>query len=156
MESICQEAHRLTNGDRNADYGHPLDDFSHAAGIINAVLGLEIMPEDIPTIMICIKLARQENRHKRDNLVDIAGYANTAQMLRDELERRSNDAMDEMARISQEMGLYGMEADSPADHRQSAGLSGVAQGDDQTAEVARRRVSGTFHPGEVSGRADGV
>ena len=27
------------------------------------------------------KVARQANRHKRDNLVDIAGYARTAAML---------------------------------------------------------------------------
>jgi hypothetical protein len=33
---------------------------------------------DIPLCMVAIKLARQSHHHKRDNLVDIAGYARTA------------------------------------------------------------------------------
>lgn len=90
-ESICQEAHRITNTDRNEDYGHPLDDFSHAAEIISAILQREISPEEIPLIQIGIKLARESNKHKRDNLVDIAGYANTMQMLLDEQEKRLAD-----------------------------------------------------------------
>jgi hypothetical protein len=31
--------------------------------------------------MIAVKLARQAHRHRRDNLVDIAGYARTAAMV---------------------------------------------------------------------------
>ena len=31
--------------------------------------------------MIAVKLARQTHQHKRDNLVDIAGYARTAAMV---------------------------------------------------------------------------
>jgi len=36
---------------------------------------------DVPLCMIAVKLARQAHRHKRDNLVDIAGYARTAAMI---------------------------------------------------------------------------
>ena len=43
--------------------------------------GERIMPMDVPLCMIAVKLARQAHRHKRDNLVDIAGYARTASMI---------------------------------------------------------------------------
>ena len=86
-ENILAEAQRLTDGCRHADYGHPREDFARAAamwtGILRPKLREEatITPADIPLCMIAIKLSRQANRHKRDNLVDIAGYARTASMV---------------------------------------------------------------------------
>jgi len=41
----------------------------------------QVTATDIPLCMIAIKLARQSHRHKRDNLIDIAGYARTAAMV---------------------------------------------------------------------------
>ena len=41
----------------------------------------EVGAMDVPLCMIAVKLARQAHRHKRDNLVDIAGYARTAAMV---------------------------------------------------------------------------
>lgn len=85
-ESILDEAKRITAGARNSDYGHPADDFGRTArlwtGILKAKLreGAEIAATDVPLCMIAVKLARQAHRHKRDNLVDIAGYARTAAM----------------------------------------------------------------------------
>lgn len=43
--------------------------------------GQAITAMDIPLCMVAIKLARQSHHHKRDNLVDIAGYARTAAMV---------------------------------------------------------------------------
>jgi len=86
-ESILDEAKRITGGERRTDYGHPADDFAHTAMMWNGILagklreGTEITAMDIPLCMIAIKLARQSHRHKRDNLVDIAGYARTAAMV---------------------------------------------------------------------------
>ena len=87
MASILDTAKRLTSGQRQADYGHPSDDFQRAAQMWTAILGEKLHPqekitaEDIPLCMIAVKLARQAHRHKRDNLVDIAGYARTAAMV---------------------------------------------------------------------------
>jgi hypothetical protein len=36
-------------------------------------------PEQVPLMMIAVKLSRQINRPKRDNLVDIAGWARVAE-----------------------------------------------------------------------------
>jgi hypothetical protein len=85
-ETILQEAQRLVYGDRNKDYGHPLDDFSRTAEMATGLLrnklkdGAQITAEDFGMLMILAKLSRQVNRPKRDNLVDAAGYAATIQM----------------------------------------------------------------------------
>jgi len=86
-EPVLDEAKRITASDRQEDYGHPSEDFTRTArmwtGILAAKLreGAEVSAMDVPLCMIAVKLARQAHRHKRDNLVDIAGYARTAAMV---------------------------------------------------------------------------
>jgi len=86
-EAILDEAKRITTADRQQDYGHPLADFTRTAMLWTGILagrlrdGQHVTPMDIPLCMIAVKLARQAHRHKRDNLVDIAGYARTAAMV---------------------------------------------------------------------------
>ena len=86
-ESVLDEAKRITGGVRHDDYGHPCDDFDRTARMWTGILadklrnGAEITAMDVPLCMIAVKLARQAHRHKRDNLVDIAGYARTVAMV---------------------------------------------------------------------------
>jgi len=86
-ESILAEAQRITSTDRQKDYGHPADDFARTAlmwtGILAGKLrdGAVVTAMDVPLCVIAVKLARQSHHHKRDNLVDIAGYARTAGMV---------------------------------------------------------------------------
>jgi len=86
-ESLLDEAKRLTAQDRQHDYGHPSRDFARTALLWTAILagrlreGQHVTAMDVPLCMIAVKLARQAHRHKRDNLVDIAGYARTAAMV---------------------------------------------------------------------------
>jgi hypothetical protein len=86
-ESVLDEAKRITATDRQASYGHPVDDFTKTAHMWTGIFagrlreGAVVTPMDIPLCMIAVKLARQVHRHKRDNLVDIAGYARTASMV---------------------------------------------------------------------------
>lgn len=82
-DSILLESHGLVHGDRNEDYGHPIEDFDRTAKLMSAVLGFEVRIEQVPLLMMCVKLSRQCHAPKRDNLVDIAGYAETAGMLDD-------------------------------------------------------------------------
>lgn len=89
-ETILAEADRLVSGDRGSDYGHPLDDFSKTALIWHAILGIPVTPEQVGLCMVGVKLSRECNRHKRDNLVDTAGYAKTVQMIHEERDRRSH------------------------------------------------------------------
>lgn len=94
-ESILQEAHRLTHGPRQADYGHPLDDYQRTAAIATALLSHKlkddehISAEEMALLMVGVKLSRQVNHPKRDNMVDAAGYAWVAQECLDERARRT-------------------------------------------------------------------
>lgn len=86
-ESIALEAHRAVYGDRQTDYGHPREDFTRAAIIWTGLLqhkladGQYVEADDIGRCMIGTKLARDVHAPKRDNRVDIAGYALTLDRL---------------------------------------------------------------------------
>jgi hypothetical protein len=87
-DSVLIEANKLVHGPRQANYGHPLDDFTKTAKMWSAILGIEVKPEQIALCMICVKISRETNEHKRDNLVDIGGYAETLFLLHAERQRR--------------------------------------------------------------------
>jgi hypothetical protein len=84
MESnkgILDEALECTSGDRRRDYGHAKENHEMIAALWNAYLGIRKDPNapitgsDVAAMMIQLKLARHVNSPKRDNYVDIAGYA---------------------------------------------------------------------------------
>lgn len=91
-ENILEEANRLVHGDRQAAYGHPIDDFTRTGRMWAAILGVEdVTPEHVGLCMVAVKLSRQVNAPKRDNLVDAAGYAATVAMVDEERKRRLAD-----------------------------------------------------------------
>jgi len=73
-ESILQEADRIVNGERQTDYSDPVENFKQIASIASAILKKELTSEDCAVVLMAVKLARENYRHKRDNLVDLAGY----------------------------------------------------------------------------------
>jgi len=91
--SILLKAQELIHGARNADYGHPLDDFSRTAQMWSAIAGVKITAEKVALMMACLKISRLCNSpdHK-DSIVDLAGYAGTYEMVRDERHKRATDA----------------------------------------------------------------
>jgi hypothetical protein len=90
--SILTEANRLVHEDRSEAYDHPLDNFTRTAKLwqvlLEDVLKGEITPEMVGLCMIGVKLAREVHLPKRDNRVDIAGYAEGVDWLIHERERR--------------------------------------------------------------------
>ena len=80
-ESILQKAESLVKGDRGKNYGHPIVDFSRTARLWTALKDVEFSASDVAKFMIAVKLSRETNRPKRDNRVDIAGYALTLDMV---------------------------------------------------------------------------
>ena len=91
METILQEAQRLVCGERNKDYGHPLDDFGKVSGMAMALWGRGPQtPEEHALYMVLVKIAREVNNPKRDNRVDGAGYFATLDMIHAERERRAH------------------------------------------------------------------
>lgn len=82
---LLTEASHIINGDRNVDYGEPIDDFSVTARMWEAYLrrimvtrGTEILyldPHDVAVMMVLVKISRlTESPHKKDHWADIAGY----------------------------------------------------------------------------------
>lgn len=86
-ETILEEAQRLTSNDRQELYGHPSDDFNRTAALINAWLGdrlnVPLTAEDVIVCMVMVKLSRQRNMPKRDNIVDAAGYLRLIEMVQE-------------------------------------------------------------------------
>jgi hypothetical protein len=74
-EDVLEEALRITRGDRNAQYGPPDQDFRRTAAMWSALKGVAFEPREVALFMVCLKLSREVHQRKRDNWVDIAGYA---------------------------------------------------------------------------------
>ena len=93
-----KEAESLVLGDRQSAYGHPLDNFSANAHMWTGTLyyklrdGEIITPEDVALMMLQVKVAREINVEKRDNIVDAHGYLMTYDMVKRE---RKNRAMND-------------------------------------------------------------
>lgn len=79
---ILEEASRLVNGPRQQSYGHPKDNFTDIGRMWGTVLDLpDISPEKVGLMMVCLKACREKYQHKLDNLVDLAGFAKTIQLI---------------------------------------------------------------------------
>jgi len=84
-ESILIEAEAMVNGSRSVDYGSAHESFRK----IGAIVGLISNTDDTPAITACktliaVKLVRESNNHKRDNLVDLCGYTELLHRLEEE------------------------------------------------------------------------
>lgn len=73
--NILEEALRLTHGSRQQDYGHPAEDFERTAAMWSAHKGVAFTAAEVAQFMVMVKLSRERHRPKRDNWVDMAGYA---------------------------------------------------------------------------------
>jgi len=75
--SLAAEAVQLVGGDRNRAYAHPKVNFQRIADLWSPILGCPVSPAQVALCMIQVKVSREINLHKRDNLVDLIGYALT-------------------------------------------------------------------------------
>ena len=88
-KSVCQEADEIVSGERRSDYGHPSDEFKQVSQMWSAITGVEINSRQVGLMMICLKVVRENHKHKRDNLVDIAGYAKTVELVEESFFREA-------------------------------------------------------------------
>jgi hypothetical protein len=81
-ETVLEEAARIVDGKRQHDYGTPAENHGRTAMLWNDYLSVEgITARDVCAMNILQKLSRDVYCPKRDNLVDIAGYARVAEMV---------------------------------------------------------------------------
>lgn len=95
--TVLDIARDLVYGDRGADYGHPAEDYAATGAMWGAVLarwavdaaehrrehGIDAAPLPVPPhlavlCMCAVKLSRECRVPKRDNRIDLAGYAECA------------------------------------------------------------------------------
>ena len=82
--SLLAEADMLLNGPRAEAYGGVRENFADIvtiANILNKSKGMILDVEGLSNVMIAIKLGREGQNHKRDNLVDAAAYINIKNVL---------------------------------------------------------------------------
>lgn len=72
--TIAGEAVQLVSADRQAQYGHPLDNFQRTADLWSVILNTPVTPEQVALCMVQVKVARELQNPKRDNIVDAIGY----------------------------------------------------------------------------------
>ena len=68
------EAAAAVANDRQDDYGDVRENFEEIQTVSKAMFDLDLTVEQICKLMIAMKVARQKNRHKDDNLVDLINY----------------------------------------------------------------------------------
>lgn len=74
--TVLQDAAALVNGDRQADYGSPRQNFGRIARLWSAYLDAEVTAPQVAHMMALVKLARlRHSPGHRDSSVDLCGYA---------------------------------------------------------------------------------
>lgn len=78
-ESILKEADTIAHGDRQQAYGHPFDTYTRAAALVSAMLSHKLQSpltaHDMALVMAQVKIAREIGCPRRDNRIDLAGFA---------------------------------------------------------------------------------
>src|SRR4029078_1572014 len=89
--TFAQQLAHITEVDREADYGHPLNNFTSTALQWTGYFQPKLLPKtiitpvDIGMAQILAKVSREQHRHKFDNILDTAGYASTISRIDDKL-----------------------------------------------------------------------
>lgn len=73
---LLVSAQKTVDGDRDKEFGDPLENMKCAAQLIGTYLDRELSPDDVAMIMALFKVARiKGNRGSTDSYRDLAGYA---------------------------------------------------------------------------------
>lgn len=84
--SLLKEAADIVEKRREV-YGSPLGNFTDIAAGWNHIFRYPITPEQVGLAMIWVKICRESFCPKRDNLLDIAGYADCIEQIKIDIEK---------------------------------------------------------------------
>lgn len=82
-QSILDEAKAIVEGSRQSDYGDPVESFERIAKTASMITGKDLSPKECCAVLMAVKLVRESFAHKRDNLVDLCGYAHILNEIRE-------------------------------------------------------------------------
>lgn len=90
-QELFEEVSQIINFDRQGSYGKPEDSFGSIARrwteyIHNTFLHGQVTKlnaKDVAFMMMELKMARESNKHKRDNILDLFGYAALLEEMKD-------------------------------------------------------------------------
>lgn len=74
LRTVSQEADELIYNEREREYGSATDNFTDIAKLWSVILGIEVTPKAVLLCMNQLKIAREIQNPKRDNIVDAIGY----------------------------------------------------------------------------------
>ena len=89
-KSILSEAESILGGDRQNDYADPVKNFDSIAKLASILNGRDMTDIECCNVLIAVKLIRERHKHKRDNLVDLCGYAEILNRLEENDKARSS------------------------------------------------------------------
>lgn len=75
--NILKKANQIVNErseEKERQYGNFIDCMSKTARIATEMSSKEITIEDAYNVLIALKLSRESNKHKEDNLLDAVAY----------------------------------------------------------------------------------
>lgn len=77
MSKILEEAEAILDRMKKShiSYGPPAESVKRAAIIATQFCKKEITPQDVVKIQMALKISREANAHKDDNLIDLVAYA---------------------------------------------------------------------------------
>jgi hypothetical protein len=88
--TLLEEADSIVNGERARSYGHPADNHACTAALWTAFLrrkygvsDLALTAEDVCWLNILQKVSREANCPKKDNVLDVVGYALNLDMVQE-------------------------------------------------------------------------
>jgi len=129
--SLLCEALELIDGDRQNDYGDFGAEAVKLAAGFSALAGFTISPDTVPLMLMWLKMVRQAHKHKRDNLVDLVGYAEL------------------LARMQSE-GLAQIAVEEAAEDGGCAGCQGCATCEGKPAKTRQTRQTRVYIAGPYS------
>ena len=72
---ICEKAAELVSGDRADQHGDKWKNMANIARLWSAYLGHHVAPEQVPMMMVLLKVARTKTGAPNpDDYIDISGY----------------------------------------------------------------------------------
>ena len=84
MTNVLIEADKIVNGPRAEAYGDAKENWGNTAAIVNSTLGTNLTAGECVLFMVGVKLARlRQTPFHRDSVVDICGYMQVYENLRD-------------------------------------------------------------------------